>query len=254
MSADFWLPHFDLYNCDKQLIRNYKGWLHGAIINVAQDILKHKFPHIDGFQNCLLGQNLTLSTMTRECVQILHDGVSHWFCVSTFGCEEGEAIVYDSIRMMEKDPFQPLIFQQIACFLNCNTSTLTLNYANVCYQKRSHDCGVYAIAFAASVCHGKDPTLIKYNQSKMRKHLIQCLQNGNITEFPSKSRRRRGKKVKTTKVIKLCYHPRLSEAEYMIRCSDCGVWYHEGCTRNQTVLLHKSIEKWSCQSCFTNIK
>ena len=44
-------------------------------------------------------------------------------------------------------------------------------------QPGSNDCGVYAIANATctTIAFGGDPSLVKYNQSAMKFHLIECL-------------------------------------------------------------------------------
>ena len=41
-------------------------------------------------------------------------------------------------------------------------------------QRGSSDCGLFAIAFAYSICEGRDPHSICYDQSVMRNTLQEC--------------------------------------------------------------------------------
>ena len=40
------------------------------------------------------------------------------------------------------------------------------------YQLGSDDCGLFAIANACEICFGRDPSIVKYTQKDMRKHLV----------------------------------------------------------------------------------
>ena len=57
-------------------------------------------------------------------------------------------------------------------------------------QPNTNDCDVYAIAFCASLAVCKEPAYLHHN-SKMRSHLLKCLHNGVLTEFPSKPEQRK---------------------------------------------------------------
>jgi hypothetical protein len=46
-----------------------------------------------------------------------------------------------------------------------------IHYPPVSQQKGSNDCGLYAIAFAASLCANEDPSGVCYIQNRMRGHL-----------------------------------------------------------------------------------
>ena len=60
-------------------------------------------------------------------------------------------------------------------------------------QSGSYDCGLFAIAFATALALGEKPELFSFEQSKMRTHLRQCLEKGEMEMFPV-SRKRRVKK------------------------------------------------------------
>ena len=49
-------------------------------------------------------------------------------------------------------------------------------------QEGNKDCGVYAIATCVSLLNGALPHL--YDQTKMRRYLIECFENMKFTKFP----------------------------------------------------------------------
>ena len=51
-------------------------------------------------------------------------------------------------------------------------------------QSGGVDCGLFAIAFSVDLCYGIDPSAVVYDQSRMRKHLIECFDKMKLTQFP----------------------------------------------------------------------
>ena len=51
-------------------------------------------------------------------------------------------------------------------------------------QQTNVDCGLYSLAFLISLCENLDPTLIKYDQSKMREHYNTMNNTENNADFP----------------------------------------------------------------------
>jgi hypothetical protein len=62
--------------------------------------------------------------------------------------------------------------------------SVTIKTMNVARQTGSGDCGLFALAFATSLCIGQDPVNIIYSQQHMRNHLHDCLSSGVLTPFP----------------------------------------------------------------------
>ncbi|PFX15513.1 hypothetical protein AWC38_SpisGene20263 [Stylophora pistillata] len=56
---------------------------------------------------------------------------------------------------------------------------------NVQQQQNGSDCGVFSIAFATCLVYGQNPLTVTFNISKMRSHLIRCLQSGIMDLFPT---------------------------------------------------------------------
>ena len=90
------------------------------------------------------------------------------------------------------------------------------------------DCGLFALAFATSLCNGICPTAMVYNQQSMRKHLLQCLVNGKMTEFPGRKRKPRTKKSAIIPVHVFCKR-RQPECGEMAECDQCHEWFHKKC-------------------------
>ena len=61
---------------------------------------------------------------------------------------------------------------------------IKVEWANVAKQTGGDDCGLFAIAFATSICHNRDPVRVQYKQEKMREHLLQCFQKSFMEPFP----------------------------------------------------------------------
>ena len=47
---------------------------------------------------------------------------------------------------------------------------------DVCKQRGTSDCGLYALAYATTLCEGGQPQCKHYIQKDMQPHLIKCLQ------------------------------------------------------------------------------
>ena len=51
-------------------------------------------------------------------------------------------------------------------------------------QSDGYNCGPFAIAYAAEVLDGKSPIDARFDVSKMRDHVMLCLENKVLTPFP----------------------------------------------------------------------
>ena len=74
----------------------------------------------------------------------------------------------------------------VADILRCKSDAIVLEHTQVQYQIGTSDCGLFAIAFAASICNSEDPGKVLFHQNSLRSHLKVCLENGEITQFPRK--------------------------------------------------------------------
>ena len=91
---------------------------------------------------------------TGEFVQVLNVAASHWILISTINCPPGVVNVYDSGGRYTTSRNK----KEIAALLQTGKDTITLHYMNVQHQVGVSDCGLFALAFATSLCHAIDPT------------------------------------------------------------------------------------------------
>jgi len=165
-----------------------------------------------------------------EFVQILNVSQSHWITVSNVGCKKGVVNIYDSIPSC----YLPACTkEQIAATLFSNEKTLTLEYKAVQVQQGSNDCGLFAIAFATSLCGGENPVEINYKQHLFYSHLLNCVTKQEISVFPRSTRKRKVTKSRGTETFELFCHCRLPEQGRMIQCDHCQEWYHSDSARKR---------------------
>ena len=68
-----------------------------------------------------------------------------------------------------------------------------VEWPNVALQKGAFDCGLFAIAFATSLCNDEDPSKVEYQQKLMRSHLAECFNNEHIRKLPVLKQRKKMK-------------------------------------------------------------
>ncbi len=102
-------------------------------------------------------------------------------CASNSLSPPGVCDVYDSMPTSHSS----VLARQVAAMMKSQASSFRLRHVNVQMQNGASDCGLFAIAFAVSLCRGKDPHVCSYDQSQMRHHLYQCLEKGVMMEFPA---------------------------------------------------------------------
>ena len=144
---------------------------HHRVINAAQELLKSINTSIGGLQNALLAQNLQFTIERDRFVQILHVSGNHWITIANNGCTGGETKVYDS---MGHSDLPEETKQQVAALIFNSVNKITLTFQTVQRQQDSSSCGLFAVAFATSLCFGSDPSTIMYDSATLRSHLKHC--------------------------------------------------------------------------------
>eukprot|EP00731_Ephydatia_muelleri_P021358 Em0013g1085a len=153
---------------DKNVLIN-GGWLNDKIINAGMQLLQAAFPHLAGFQNPILQvTNCFDIQRSTEFIQCLNVAGMHWITIATVGCTHGTVRVYDSLNKKLTKSMK----NTVADILLSSTKKSEVEYVNVQYQLGSDDCGLFAIANACEICFGRDPSVVKYTQKDMRKHLF----------------------------------------------------------------------------------
>ena len=170
----------------------------------------------------------------------------HWVTISTIGCTTGEVNVFDSLPPA---PTTDMI-NQIAAILCTPKDTIRVRYIDVPMQEGYSDCGLFAIAFATALAYGKQPGRCFFDQGTMRVHLVKCLQEQNMTEFPLKKARRSAMKIKSVVNIRIYCKCRMPElpGSTMIQCSSCKTWHHVDCVSAPLKALQSTTKRF-CNSC-----
>ena len=148
-------------------------------------------------------------------MQVLNLNGNHWIVVSTIGCPPAAVNVYDSLHGTVSAVAKCLV----ADMLQTKSSELTLQYVDVQWQSNACDCGLFALANAASLCHGTDPSSINFDQTKMRSHSLTCIEIGDLKPFPIREQRRQTQPPRVEKVGVYCECRLTDGGSQMIQCT-----------------------------------
>ena len=94
--------------------------------------------------------------------------------------------------------------EQITSLVCTPLKQVILRFMRVQSQKGCNDCGVFALAFATTLCNGECPTSMTYNQKSMRKHLLDCFVNGKMEIFSTTKRKKITRPISIVKVNIIC--------------------------------------------------
>ena len=70
-----------------------------------------------------------------------------------------------------------------------NEEKVLVSFENVQQQIGGNDCGLFALAFAISLCYNDVPSLMFYDQISLRNHYAKCIEDNEIQSFLSKPKR-----------------------------------------------------------------
>lgn len=225
-------------------------------------ILRRQFPNINGIQDTkntpffveekhLWNTSKHFKPQISPSVQIHFDGINHW--TTSFSTTKDSEFVYyiDSLGANVKD-LRNNVKIQLSQIYKSSSTVLQVKIPRVQQQPNSYDCGLFAIANAVEFCLAPDSfnTRVNFEVSKMRQHLIECLEKGVISRFPvEKATGRCQLKSITSKLVKvpvwcLCKMPEC--IDNMIACDNrrCKTWFHKVCLG-----LNTAAKSWQCPSC-----
>lgn len=141
---------------------------------------------------------------------------------------------------------------QICNIVHSQKKSVTIEIMDVLKQRGSNDCGLYALAFATSLCLGELPTDRRYSQGDMREHLKSIFEHNNPCPqpFPSSNRQKiPTSNTKKTMVIPIFCYCRMPEEGNMIECCQCSEWYHQKCETVDQEVWEKEEIDWVCKKC-----
>ena len=74
---------------------------------------------------------------------------------------------------------------EICCITQFKRKNIKIDAVPVQQQQNGSDCGVYAIAFMASLVNKEDLTSISFDEKNLRDPLYDCYKQGRLIPFPS---------------------------------------------------------------------
>ena len=224
-------------------------------INLSQYIILRQFSNLSGLEITQKGLSRSFTVQTRAFLQILFAD-AHWITVSAKGLND-PVLVYDSLN---SGVVSRNFFHQITDLRQTKNDRILVEIMSVQQQTNTVDCGVYAIAYAVDIAHGKDPSMSAYDDKLMRDHLKHCLLLESFQPFPTLT----GKRVKRCRSMKLvrevyclcrrAYFDRDSDDDsgnFMAPCSVCGEWFHKSCGKIPMQVFKNDAlaTTWKCPSC-----
>ena len=246
------------FSKEEELVIRQNGMLTDESINIAQNLLSAKFPQYEGFQDTVLGKVNQFDVIhpNAQYIQILNSASNlHWVCVANTNQNKSsneEHYLYDSYAKLSEKYIPSDITSQIASYSCHPDPELVLHVTSVQQQNNSVDCGLYAIAFATSLCYGHDPESIVFDHSLMRSHLIKCIQDGDMTPFPSIGGKRCKRCPRVASVVQIyctCRQPYYPQEDFMVCCKDCNKWYHKKCAHVPIEFFRNKKKECLCLIC-----
>ena len=246
-SPEFIINGQNIYSGDIQILKTDHEWLNERLINAGQRMLLKKFPSTAGLNDICFCDTLAFPCdPPKDVVQILNVTNAHWICISNRDCKPGNVKVYDSLRSGD---LPMSVKEVIAALIKCDKKKIFLIFPEVQQQPDSSSCGLFALAYAATLCEGKDPTKTKYDFPCMRTHFLNCLQKKKFISFPSTSSMYLPSKPLMTsfKIYCICRLP--DRGDKMVFCDRCKEWYHFVCIGLD--LDSDLDDTWLCTNCST---
>ena len=171
---------------DQHLLLSKDAWLNDRIMDAAQKLICKEIGTDESYQSVLNSEKKTIDPfhpVSQEHVQLLHDGANHWFL--SF-CSNGRVQVCDSLRSSltrsSRKSIRSLYKHYVA-----DGGEQIVTFLPVQKQPDGHNCGPFAIAYAAEILDGRSPSEALFDVNKMREHLITCLEMQRLTPFPKVS-------------------------------------------------------------------
>lgn len=232
----------------EDILTNPTRWLDDRIVQLAQILIKEKYPHINGLKNPAAN---SYEPTDGNFIQILNVNNEHWICVASQ--KNNEVAVYNSVA----GRIDRQTIQIIAGMLKCKDQEFSVKHLPVQQQTNGDDCGLFAIAFATDLAANIEPTTRKYDQEKFREHLLKCFKYGEISIFPGvkhnvvfQSNLVSKTSQKTYRLFcicrDICFDENLHEnaGNLLIECDVCRERYQQEC-----VNISKHVRALSNKSC-----
>ena len=161
-------------------IHDKTTWLTDFHIYLFFELLQKQFPNVNGL--CGPAHIHLYNGSLENSIFIFNANANHWLTISNLNSNNVWNI-YDSLSY-EKE----LLIKFFQAILP-NEEQVLVSFENVQQQIGGNDCGLFALAFATSLCYKDVPSLIFYDQIFLRNHYVKCIEDNEIQPFPSKPKR-----------------------------------------------------------------
>ena len=168
----YWVPELKLCDTDRRRLTD-GALLTDKHMDGSAQLLAKQFPDMPGPQTTLRGQRPNLLQPAKENSMFFHNFCGHW---ALSHLKEDVVYLYDTLQPKSLHP--DLQQQMVALY-----GKRTVKIPSVQVQKGTTDCGCFAIAFCVTLLYGDDPTCLKYDQKKMREHIVTSLINRHFSPF-----------------------------------------------------------------------
>ena len=197
------------------------------------------------------------NSSSANFVQVIHVTGNRWVCASNLISPPGTVYVYDSLPPSSINC--PTLHKQRAVIVKSIDFAFTIKHISVQCQFGGNDCGVFAIAFATSLCMGVYPYMLKCMQTQTRAQLLRGLESGYLSPSTllGKHTDQEGN-ICCTQLRYQYFVCRLpwskNDREYithrpLVQRLLCMEWHHQICCNIDDVVLGKPREKYLCNIC-----
>ncbi|CAF5027450.1 unnamed protein product [Rotaria sp. Silwood1] len=161
--------------CDKTT------WLTDFHIYLFFELLHKQFSNVNGL--CGPAQIHLYTGSLQNSIFIFNANNNHWLTISNINCDNNVWKIYDSLSYPKESIIK--FFKDILP----DEEKVSVSFEHVQQQIGGNDCGLFALAFATSLCYKDVPSLMFYDQISLRDHYVKCIESNEIRPFPSKSKR-----------------------------------------------------------------
>jgi hypothetical protein len=161
-------------------IHDKTTWLTDFHIYLFFELLHKQLPNVNGL--CSPARIHLYNGSLENSIFIFNANANHWLTISNLNCNNVWN-VYDSLSYQNE-----LLINFFQVILP-NEEKVSVSFENVQQQVGGNDCGLFALAFATSLCYKDVPSLIFYDQISLRNHYVKCIEDNEIQRFPSKPKR-----------------------------------------------------------------
>lgn len=210
---------------------------------LLMQLMKNIASDVGGLQDVILAVKCGFTQGVENCVQILNARGNRWITMADTDLLPNEICIYDSLQALnvKGDRINCRIsVEQAACQLvKSKIGVRFVAPTDIQQQIGGNDCGLFAIAFAAVVCLGKQPSFASYKQELMRKELIRTFENKDILTYVSNAVtfdvRDNASVLFEWNCRIYCHCLMPDDRKQMVKCSACNRWYHHSCEKGDFI-------------------